>query len=214
MALYIAKRLLLALLVALAVSIIGFALLRLSGDVAIAVAGSGASTADIEFIRTAYGFDRPLAVQYLDWLGRTLTGDFGQSLYFRQDVAGLVLGRLPVTVTLGASALILALLVAVPLGVAAATRPNSWIDRLALLLAVAGQTLPSFWLSLVLIMIFAVSWRVLPVSGSESWKHFVLPSIALAIYALPALMRLTRAGMIDVLATDYIRAAPPKACRG
>ncbi len=176
MAGYALKRLLVALLVALAVSVISFALLRISGDVAAALAGEGATAADIEFVRQAYGLDRPLPVQYLDWLGRTLQGDFGQSLYFKQDVASLVLTKLPTTLILGAISLAFALALSIPLGVAAAVYPNSWIDRLALLLAVIGQALPNFWFALMLIMLFSLTLRLLPVSGSETWAHFVMPA--------------------------------------
>ena len=210
MASYAVKRLLLALLVALAVSLISFALLRVSSDVAAAVAGEGATAADIEFVRKAYGFDRPLPVQYLDWLGRTLRGDLGQSLYFKQDVAGLVLAKLPVTLILGGISLAFAIALSIPLGVAAAVYPNTWIDRLALLLAVIGQALPSFWFALVLIMLFSLTLHLLPVSGSETWAHFVMPAIALGYFAAPAFMRLTRAGMMEVLSADYVRTARAK----
>src|SRR5262245_41422439 len=111
---YAAKRLGLALLVALAVSVISFTLLRASSDVAAAVAGEAATAADIEFIRQAYGFDRPLVVQYFDWLGRTLTGDLGQSLYYKKDVADIVLSKLPVTLILGGIALVFAVLLSIP----------------------------------------------------------------------------------------------------
>jgi ABC-type dipeptide/oligopeptide/nickel transport system permease component len=164
---FIVKRLGLALLVALAVSIVGFVLLRLSGDVASAIAGEGARQEDVELVRRTYGLDRPLVVQYLEWLGRTLTGDFGTSLYFKTDVIGLVLDKLPTTLTLGV-------------------------------------------LSLVLIMLFSIQLRWLPVSGSGTWAHFVMPTIALGYYIAPAFMRLVRAGMVEVLSADYIRTARAK----
>ncbi len=207
---YAAKRLGLALLVALAVSVISFALLRASSDVAAAVAGEAATAADIEFIRKAYGFDRPLIVQYFDWLGRTLTGDFGQSLYYKKEVADIVLSKLPVTLVLSATSLVLAVVISIPLGVIAAVYPNTWIDRLALLIAVIGQALPSFWFSLVLIMLFSLTLRWLPVSGSDTWAHYVMPSIALAYYVMPLIMRLTRAGMMEVLGADFVRTARAK----
>src|SRR5687767_7200424 len=142
---FIAKRLGLALLVALAVSVISFFLLRLSGDVATAIAGEGARQEDIELVRRTYGLDRPLIVQYLEWLWRTLRLDFGNSLYFKTDVTGLVAEKLPTTLLLGVLSLLFALLVSIPLGVAAAVYANSWIDRVALALAVAGQALPNFF---------------------------------------------------------------------
>jgi ABC-type dipeptide/oligopeptide/nickel transport system permease component len=207
---YALKRVLLALLVALTVSVAAFSLVRLAGDVATAIAGEGARAEDVEVIRKQYGLDRPLPVQYAEWLGRTLQGDLGESLYFRQPVAGLVFDRLPVTMTLGALSIGFALLLSIPLGVLAALRPNSWIDRAALTLAVIGQAMPSFWFALLLILWFGVQLRWLPISGSDTWANFVLPAIALGYYAAPAIMRLTRAGMIEVLGADYIRTARAK----
>ena len=207
---FIAKRLGLALLVALAVSVIAFFLLRLSGDVATAIAGEGARQEDIEMVRRAYGLDRPLLVQYFDWLWHVLRGDFGTSLFFKTDVLDLVWDKLPTTLTLGLLSLGFALLISVPLGVLAATFANSWIDRFALALAVIGQAMPTFFFALLLIMLFSVQLRWLPVSGSGSWAHFVMPTIALGYYATPALMRLVRAGMVEVLSADYIRTARAK----
>lgn len=207
---FIAKRLGLALLVAIAVSIISFVLLRLSGDVATAIAGEGARAEDIEAVRRTYGLDRPLIVQYLEWLWRTVRGDFGMSLYFKTEVVGLVTDKLPTTLILGMLSLGFALLISIPLGVAAAVYQNSWIDRLALALAVAGQALPNFFFALLLIMLFSIQLRWLPVSGSGSWAHFVMPTVALGYYVAPAFMRLTRAGMVEVLSADYIRTARAK----
>jgi ABC-type dipeptide/oligopeptide/nickel transport system permease component len=210
LALFILKRLGLALLVALTVSIISFVLLRSSGDAAIAIAGEGARDIDIEAIRQAYGLDRPLAVQYLIWLGQTLGGDFGQSLYFKTDVVDLVLAKAPVTLLLGLLSLAFALLVAIPLGVLAAVFANSWIDRAALAVAVFGQAMPNFFFALLLVMLFSITFRWLPVSGSGSWLHFVMPTVALGYYAAPAFMRLVRAGMVEVLSADYVRTARAK----
>ena len=207
---FIVKRLGLALLVALAVSVIAFFLLRLSGDVATAIAGEGARQEDIEMVRRAYGLDRPLLVQYFDWLWHVLRGDFGTSLFFKTDVLDLVWDKLPTTLTLGLLSLGFALLISIPLGVLAATFANSWIDRLALGLAVIGQAMPTFFFALLLIMLFSVELRWLPVSGSGSWANFVMPTIALGYYATPALMRLVRAGMVEVLSADYIRTARAK----
>ena len=201
------KRLGLAVLVALAVSALAFLLLRASGDVAIALAGESARAQDIENIRHIYGLDRPLLLQFLDTLAKMLQGDFGQSLYFKTDVLSLVLDKLPTTVILAVSSLVFALAVSLPLGVLAALHPNSWIDRLCLVLAVIGQALPNFFFALILIMVLAVTFQLLPVSGSESWANFVMPTIALGYYVARAFMRLVRAGMIEVLASDYVRTA-------
>lgn len=210
---YSLKRLGLAILVALTVSMISFSLLYISSDPAIAMAGETASDADIEAIRQLYGFDRPIVVQYLDWLQKAVNGDLGQSYYFRTQVSHLIGERLPVTMTLGLSAIIFAIVVAVPLGVAAAIRPNSIIDRFALFLSVMGQALPSFWFALMLIFFLSVSLRILPTSGSDTWLHLVMPTVVLGYYAAPAIMRLTRTGMLEVLSTDYIRTARAKGLR-
>jgi glutathione transport system permease protein len=207
---YTLKRLALALAVALAVSAASFLLMRLSGDVALAIAGEGARQADIDLVRQTYGLDRPLLLQYLDWLARVLRGDFGQSLYFKTDVAGLIASKIGTTLILGTLSILLALALSIPLGVIAALRPNSWIDRGALTLAVVGQALPNFFFALVLVMIFSINLRWLPVSGSETWAHFVMPTIALGYFVTPPIMRLVRAGMIEVLGTDFIRTAHAK----
>ncbi|ETX16286.1 ABC transporter permease [Roseivivax halodurans JCM 10272] len=207
---FILKRLGLALLVAFTVSFISFLLLFLSGDPAAALAGETASGEDIEAIRRVYGFDRPMLVQYGEWLVSALQGDFGESYYFKLPVAGLIAERLQVTMILGVCGISFALLTAVPLGVAAAIRPNSIVDRVALFMSVAGQAMPSFWFGLILIVVFAIQLGMLPPSGAETWRHFILPTVVLGYYAMPAIMRLTRAGMLDTLNSDYIRTARAK----
>lgn len=207
---YALKRAVLALLVALTVSLVCFMLVNLSTDVATAMAGEGATAEAIDSIRHQYGLDRPLGVQYVEWLGRAATGDFGDSLYFRTPVAALVAERMPTTMFLGAAALSFALLLSIPLGVVAALKPNSWIDRLTLTIAVVGQAMPTFWFALLLMFFFGVTLKLLPISGGDTWQHFILPSIALGYYATPAIMRLTRSGMLEVLESDYIRTARAK----
>jgi ABC-type dipeptide/oligopeptide/nickel transport system permease component len=211
---YTLKRFGLAALVAVAVSALAFLLLRASGDVAVALAGEGASAEAVETIRQAYGLDRPLVLQYLDWAGRTLHGDFGESLYFKTDVLDLVRDKMPTTAWLALFSLAFALALSLPLGILAAVYPNSLVDRLCLALAVLGQALPNFFFALLLIMVFAVMLQWLPVSGSESWDNFVLPAVALGYYVTPPFMRLVRTGMIDVLASDYIRTARAKGLSG
>jgi peptide/nickel transport system permease protein len=210
MLVYTIKRILLALLVTLCVSSISFGLLFLSSDPATAIAGEAATDEDIEYIRKLYGFDRPLIVQYVEWAGKALRGDFGQSYYFRMPVSQILADRLPITLKLGTSAVIFAMVLSVPLGVVAAMRPNSWIDRVALFLSIMGQALPSFWFALMLIVLLSIMFPLLPPSGTETWVHFVMPTIVLGYFAMPAIMRLTRAGMMEVMASDYIRTARAK----
>ena len=125
----------------------------------------------------------------------------------------MIFARLPVTMTLGALAIAFALVLAIPLGVLAAVRPNSIADRFALTVAVVGQAMPTFWFALTLILWLGVYWRLLPITGSASWQNFVMPAIALGYYVTPAIMRLTRAGVLEVLSSDYIRTARAKGLR-
>lgn len=207
---YTLGRLIVAVLVAFTVSVVSFTLIHYSGDVAIAMAGEGASAEDIEAVRHEYGLDKPVVEQYIEWISHALKGDLGESYYWHEPVATLLARRLPVTLTLGVLALSFALLLAIPLGVVAALRPNTWLDRLALGVSVFGQAIPSFWFGLLLMLVFGVMLRWLPVSGTGSWQNFVMPAIALGYYATPAFMRLTRSGMLDVLNSDYIRTARAK----
>jgi ABC-type dipeptide/oligopeptide/nickel transport system permease component len=207
---FAARRLLLALAVALAVSAIAFMLLRLTGDLATTLAGEEARAADVERIRRQFGLDRPLIVQYGDWLFRALRGDFGRSLFYPQSVGALILDRLPNTALLASMGLVIALCLATPLGMAAALWRNSWIDRAALALAVLGQAMPNFWFALLLIFFFGMTLGWAPISGTDSFAHFILPAVALGWFSTPVLMRLTRAGMVDVLGADYIRTAHAK----
>ncbi len=207
---YALKRGAMALLVALTVSIVTFLLIDAAGDPAEAIAGPDAPQATIEQIRKQYGFDRPWPIRYGEWLGGIARGDFGQSFLRRQPVVELIAQHAPVTIKLAFSALLVTILVAIPLGVVAALRSNTFVDRAALSFAVAAQALPSFWLGLVLIVIFAVTFPILPVSGDTSWQHFVLPALVLGLASVPAVMRLTRTGLLDVMASDYIRTARAK----
>ena len=210
MLIYIFRRLLVALSVMLTVAVVSFMLLHLSGDLATAIAGPESTAADVEKIRVQYGLDQPITSQFFDWLGAALRLDFGRSFYFQNTVIELIGERLPITLKLGGVALLLAVVVAIPLGVLAAIYRDTWIDRLSLMVAVVGQAMPTFWFALTLVIVFAVGLKWLPVAGNTTWQHFVLPAVALGYYAMPAMMRLTRAGMLDVLGSDYIRTARAK----
>jgi peptide/nickel transport system permease protein len=207
---FVLQRLLIAISVAVTVSIVAFFLLHLSGDLAISIAGPEATAAQVEEIRHQFGLDQPLLLQYFHWLWRALHFDFGNSFFFRASVTSLVASRIPVTLTLGAISLSISLIVAVPLGVLAAVYNGTIIDRLALGFSVLGQAVPAFCLGLGLIIVFAVKLHWLPVSGTATWKNYIMPSIALGWYAVPAVMRLSRNGMLEVLSADYIRTARAK----
>ncbi|MBO8135857.1 MULTISPECIES: ABC transporter permease [Dickeya] len=207
---YIFHRLLVALAVLFTVAAVSFSLLHLSGDLATAIAGPDATAETIAQIRVQNGLDKPLLSQFSSWMWSALHLDFGRSFYFENTVMELVGQRMPVTLKLGGVSLLLALTVAIPLGVLAAVFRDTWVDRLAMLVSVLGQAMPNFWFALVLILIFAVGLKWLPVAGNASWQNFVLPAVALGYYAMPSLMRLTRSGMLDVLGSDYIRTARAK----
>jgi len=207
---YTLHKLLVAVLVAVTVSFVAFMLLRLSGDLATAIGGESARGEDIARIRAQLGLDRPVLTQYWDWASRAATGDFGRSYYYPEPVWTLLEERLPVTLRLACWGLVISLVIGVPLGVLAALRPNTLIDRVAMTLAVLGQALPTFWLGLLLIILFGLVLRWLPISGADTWMHYILPSFVLGYYSTPAVMRLTRSGMLEVLATDYIRTAYSK----
>ncbi len=204
------RRIVLSILVAITVSVVAFFLVRLSGDVATALAGEDASAADIAELRKAYGLDRPIIIQYVDWLGKAVQGDFGDSLFFPETVWELVATRLPTTLRLALSGLVISLMVGIPFGVIAALRPNSWIDRLSMTVAVAGQAIPTFWMGLMLMVVFGLMLGWTPISGDETWAHFILPAVTLGYYSTPPIMRLTRSGMLEVLSADYIRTAYAK----
>lgn len=204
---FLGRRLLIAAGVTLLVTFLTFSLLFVAGDPATALAGASSRAEDVEKIRVLYGLDRPILVQYGEWLWKAMQGDLGTSLFFELPVTELLAGRLPVTLTVGALAMGLALLIGIPLGIVAAVWPGSIVDRLALLLAVLGQAMPTFWFGLILIVVFGMMIPILPISGADDWRGYVLPVIVLGYYATPAIMRLIRSGMIEALQSDYIRTA-------
>lgn len=207
---FLLRRLVVALLVAATVMTLAFVLTRLSGDLAISIAGPNATAADIEAVRKAYGLDRPVLEQFFDWVGRAVTGDLGKSYFFQTNVSTLIAERMPVTLTLGLTGLSIALLVSLPMGILAAVRENTNFDRAVQVVALIGQAMPSFWLGLLLMILFGLTLGWLPISGTGSWENFVMPGIVLAFSAIPALTRLTRAGMIQAMSSDYIRTARAK----
>ncbi len=204
---YALRRFATACLLMVFVSFVAYVLLFAAGDPAVTIAGPEAKAEDIARVRELYGFDRPVMIQYVHWLWGVLGGDLGTSIYFRRPVSGLLLDRFAITAQLGALALALAVLVAVPLGVIAGRRPNTLVDRFALLIAVIGQAMPSFWFALLLMILFSVTFPILPASGLSSWKSYVMPVIVLGYFSTPAIMRLTRSGMITALEADYTRTA-------
>lgn len=207
---YLASRLLQAAFVLLGVSFAVFALSHLSGDPAVLMVGPTASQADIEALRQSMGLDRPFFLQYASFLGGVLQGDFGTSLWQHQPALGLVLDRFPYTLQLAAAALLLALIVALPLGIFSAVYRNSIIDRLAIGTSLVGQSVPGFWLGLLLILLFSVTLHFFPSSGSGTFKHLVLPTVTLAAFTMGRIARLVRTNMLEVLSSDALRTARAK----
>jgi len=218
---YIAQRLLQMIPVLLLVSIISFALLfLLPGDPARLILGDqqAGNVEAYETVRRELGLDRPVPIQYLDWLGRTLRGDFGKSTRDRQPVTDGLRDRVPVTLQLASFALVLALCVAIPAGVVSAIRPNSWPDRILSVFALSGVAIPHFWLGILLIYGLAIIVRLLPPSGfvpfgenpGQNLTHLVLPSITLGLGISAVIMRQTRSSLLEVLQQEYIVAARAK----
>jgi peptide/nickel transport system permease protein len=192
------------------VLVISFALTRLAGDVAAAMAGPSATALDVALIRHNYGLDQPVLLQFFAWAKAASQGDFGRSFLYHAPVAGLIRSHLPTTLMLAGVGMTLALAAGLPLGILAALHEGCALDRAIGVFAVIGQAMPGFWLGLLLIIFFGVRLQWLPISGAETWDSFVLPGIVLAFSAIPALLRLTRAGMIEALAADYLRTARAK----
>lgn len=211
---YIIRRCFIALMVALTVSIAAFVLLNVAVDPAQAIAGEDADLLLVQQIREQYGFDRPILVQYIDWISRLLQGDFGESYYWNKPVGELILTHAPMTIQLALMAVFVTIIISLPLGMLAALKQNSLIDRFALSIAVSAQAIPNFWLGLMMIIIFSVIYQIFPVSGDDTFIHFLLPAFVLGASSVPAVMRLTRNGLLDVMASDYIRTARSKGFGG
>lgn len=203
---YLLRRLSVAVLLVLFVSMISFALVFVSGNPATRLAGEG-SAADAQRLAAQYGFDDPIPAQYLRWLGGVVRGEFGDSLYFSRPVADLLAQHFPATAKLGLAAMLFALAVAIPLGIAAGMRRGSLIDRAAMAFSACAQAMPPFCLGFLLIIVFSVQNRWLPASGFETWRHMIMPVVALGVFAMPAMLRLMKSEMETVLATDYLRTA-------
>lgn len=202
---YVIKRLLQVVLVILLALTAVFFLIRLSGDPTTQFLPPDAPREQIEEYRELLGFNRPLIVQYGDFMVNAVQGDFGTSLRSQEDALGLVLARLPATFQLAISALVLSLLIAIPLGVISAYKRNTMFDRIGVALSVVGQAVPGFWLGLLLIYVFAAQLKILPSSGSGTLVHMILPALTLSAYSVARFTRFTRSTMLDVLGKDYIR---------
>ncbi|MAU47117.1 MAG: ABC transporter permease [Yangia sp.] len=207
---FLSIRLLRAVVTVLAVMTFAFVVLRMSGDPAQVLLGPDVPQNVIDDFRAAWGLDRPLAQQYLSYLGQIVSGDFGISMRDRSPAFELVMERLPATLQLTVPALLLQLCIGIPAGIYAALHRDSLIDRGVILLAVAGFTIPSFVLGLVLVLIFAVTFSMLPSGGFGSVWHGILPTITISIGGIGILARFSRSAMIEVMGQPYIRTASAK----
>lgn len=161
-------------------------------------------------IKAKWGLDRPIHIQYLRFLSNALQGDFGYSYRFNRPVTNVVLERMPATIMLALSAVALAMMVGVSMGVMSAVRHRSWVDASSMVFALAGVSTPIFWLGLMMMYLFGVVWKVLPPSGYGSWQHLVMPALALGLSSSGVLARLTRSSMLNVIRTEYVTTARAK----
>ncbi|HBK80365.1 MAG TPA: ABC transporter permease [Nitrospinae bacterium] len=207
---YLVRRAFRALLVVVGVSFISFAVLFLSGDPTDTMVGEDWTIEEVQRLRRDMGLDRPWFIQYITYASRAVRGDFGESLRYRQPAFELIAERIPATLELALVALVLSIVLALPVGVVSASKRGSAYDQGGMIFALFGQAMPVFWLGLMLILIFGVHLRWLPVSGRGGLESLILPSITLATYSLARNTRVIRSSMLDVLAQDYVRTARAK----
>ena len=210
---FLTKRFLQAVLVLIGVSFSTFIVAHLTGDPVELMARENASLEDKQALREFLDLDRPLAEQYLTFIGKAVQGDLGYSFVQRASVTELIAERLPATLELAAAGFLLALLISVPLGIIIALKRNTVWDVVVTALAMVGQAAPGFWIGLMLVVLFAVELKWLPVSGYGGPMYLILPAITLALQSAARLTRLVRASMLEVLNADFIRTARSKGLR-
>ena len=187
---YLGRRLLQLVPTLLGVTLVVFLLVRVSGDPTQLLLPETATPEDRELFRKQHGLDRPIPIQYVQYVGNLIMGDLGRSLIDERSALDVVLQRLPATIELTVAAMLIAVLVGIPVGVLAAVRRGSILDRLAMLGALTGQSMATFWVGILLILLFAVQLRWLPVSGRDGPMHLVLPALTLSLYMMPVLARI------------------------
>ena len=209
---YILSRLMQTIPVMFGVSVLVFSMLHLvPGDpVMVMFAETGASGRQIEEVRERLGLNDPLPEQFIRYIGRVLQGDLGKSLWGERSVSDMILQAFPRTLELTLAGMGLAILLGLIFGILAALYHNSWIDNLTMVLALAWVSMPGFWVGLLLIFLFAVNLRLLPIGGGGSFKQLIMPAIALGIRAAALIARMTRSALLEVLGEDYIRTARAK----
>ena len=211
MAAYIIRRMLQAAAICFIISAMSFFMLFLNTDPALMLLPPEAELTDIATFKAQMGLDRPVIVQYKDFLGRVLLhGDFGQSFVYKVPAIQLIKERFPATLQLALAAVILINLISIPVGMISAVKRNSIIDNIATFIVLMGQAMPLYWFGIMLIIIFGVWLRWLPISGNDGLAHLILPAVTLGSWILPVNMRLVRSGMLDVLNKDFVRTARAK----
>jgi peptide/nickel transport system permease protein len=207
---YFIRRLIISIPVVFIVSIVVFGMIFLSGDPAVLMLPPEASDEQVANFRAAYGYDDPFLIQYSRFFRSALKGEFGKSIRYNQPAINLVLERLPATLQLSTISILFAVVMAVPLGIIAAVKRNSWIDYIASFLAVIGQSMPNYWLGFLLVYLIAVNLKLLPTSGGPGLRYVVLPAVTIAFNLMALISKMTRSSMLQVLNEDYIRAARAK----
>ncbi len=207
---YLVRRLVLALITLLAVSLIIFILSRSAGDPVSLMLDEYSTQEDIDRMMAKLGTDKPYYQQYFIFLRDAFRGDFGMSIKEGRPVTEVILERLPATLYLGITAFVVSLLVGIPLGILSSIKRGSLIDQAGKVIALLGQSAPPFWLGIMLIIFFAVSLRVFPPYGRDDWNSIVLPAVTLGWYYAAANLRLVRSAMLDVLDSEYIKLARAK----
>jgi peptide/nickel transport system permease protein len=207
---YLVSRVLQAAVALLGVTCVAFLLVSLSGDPAFILLTPEAGEEQRAAFRKLYGLDQPLPVQYARYVSHVARGDFGSSFAFNRPAIQVVLERLPATLLLTGAAVVVGVIVGMPAGIAAAYKASGPLDRGVMALVLLGQSVPTFWLGLLMIRIFAVNLRWVPVSGHGTALHLVMPAVALGLYLAALLGRLTRSEMLEALAQDYVRTARAK----
>ncbi|MGF3054145.1 ABC transporter permease [Microbacterium sp. YY-03] len=210
---YIGRRLLEVIPTLFLIVTIVFFLVYIVGDPVTLMLGENATPEQVKAIRDSMGLNDPLLVQYWNYITHAFVGDFGDSYQYREPAMAIVLERLPLTLTLAVGSIILALVIAIPLGVWAATHRGGVIDNVVSSLSVLAKAMPNFWLGIMLILLFAVTLSWFPVSGSGTWAHLVLPVITLGTGTAAEITRLVRSSMVEILSQDYVRTAHGKGLR-
>ena len=200
--------------VVIGISIIIFFIMSLSpGDPARLILGERASAEDCAQLRHEMGLDKPLPVQYLNYISNVLKGDFGISYRTKRHVMDEFLIKFPVTIKLSIYSILIAVVVGIPIGIISAVKQYSVFDKISTLIALIGTSIPPFWLGLMLILLFSLHFRLLPANGIEGFKSYILPSITLSSVTLTYLVRVTRSSLLEVIREDYIRTARSKGAK-